>query len=391
LRQTQKMEALGTLAGGIAHDFNNILSGIIGYAELVMGGLDQQSVAAENLAQVLQAGHRAKDLVKQILTFSRQSDQERKPMKISYLLKEAVKLMRASLPPTIKIKQHIPRGRGLISADPTQIHQVVMNLCTNAAQSMRPDGGLLTITLGEVTVTPNNSANFQNLKAGVYQKITVADTGCGIEPSALDKIFEPYYTNQRRGEGTGLGLAVAHGIIKAHEGAITVQSTLREGAVFNLYLPQIPGHALEEGEIFSPSPLPGGTESVLIIDDEVSLAQLGGKMLAELGYRVDINTSGLNALTLIEASPDRFDLVVTDHMMPDMTGLDLALALKKICPDLPVILCTGFSGELDRGQIDRTGIKEILMKPLLTRKLAEAVRKVLDGWRAEVIRHSGDQ
>ncbi|MBW2369931.1 MAG: response regulator, partial [Deltaproteobacteria bacterium] len=155
--------------------------------------------------------------------------------------------------------------------------------------------------------------------------------------------------------------------------------------------PQIPGHALEEGEIFSPSPLPGGTESVLIIDDEVSLAQLGGKMLAELGYRVDINTSGLNALTLIEASPDRFDLVVTDHMMPDMTGLDLALALKKICPDLPVILCTGFSGELDRGQIDRTGIKEILMKPLLTRKLAEAVRKVLDGWRAEVIRHSGDQ
>jgi len=390
LRQTQKMEALGTLAGGIAHDFNNILSGIIGYSELVMEELDSKSLVADNLAQVLQAGHRAKDLVKQILTFSRQSEQERKPINTAYLLKEAVKLMRASLPPTIKIQQNIQPVSGLILADPTQIHQVVLNLCTNAAQAMKPDGGLLTITLGEITVTPKDSANFQNLKAGAYQKITVADTGCGIKPSALEKIFEPYYTDKLRGEGTGLGLAVAHGIIKSHEGAITVQSNPCEGAIFNLYLPQIPGNAANEGNIFSPEPLPRGTESVLFIDDEVTLAELGGKMLTGLGYRVDINTSALNALTIIEASPMQFDLVVTDHMMPDMTGQDFALALKKTCPDLPVIICTGFSDELDREQIEHTGIREILMKPLLTRKLAETVRKVLDGRRAEVIDMSGD-
>lgn len=378
LLQAQKMEAIGTLAGGIAHDFNNILAAIMGYTELANLDVPEGSNARYKLNEVLKASHRAKDLVRQILAFSHQGRQERKPVEMSPLIKEILRLLRASLPSIIEIRQHIDTDTDIIETDPTQIHQVLMNLCTNAAHAMRENGGVLEVSLKKVDMDGFAVAQHPDFQPGSYLRLSVSDTGHGMTREVLKRIFDPYFTTKEVGEGTGLGLAVVHGIVKSHEGAITVYSEPGKGSTFQVYFPRIDrAKGVEATQRAEPFPM-GKQECILFVDDEQPLADMGKQMLEHLGYRVAVRMSSIEALKLFQAQPKRFDLVITDMTMPNMTGDKLSRELMGIRPDIPIILCTGFSERITAEKVQELGIREFAMKPLLMSDLAKTIRRVLD-------------
>ena len=376
LQQAQKMEAIGTLAGGIAHDFNNILGGIIGYAELAKMKAPEDSNVIAYLDKMIKSSDRATDLIKQILTLSRQRKQKQRPVQVRYIVNEALELLRATLPTTIEIREDLAKDTGIVNADPTQMHQVIMNLATNAGYAMQEDGGVLEITLANVELDDLSAEKHLDLAAGSYLRLTVSDTGHGMTSEIRERIFDPYFTTKDTGEGTGLGLSVAHGIVKTHGGTITVYSEPGKGTTFHVYLPLILEEEREEKE--SEEPLPTGSEIVLFIDDEEVLVEIGSQILEQLGYEVVTKQSSVQALELFRAEPDRFDLVITDMTMPHMTGDKLAQELMKIRPKIPIILCTGHSGLVSEEKAEEIGIKAFVMKPLVMRNLAEAVRKALD-------------
>ena len=375
LQQTQKMEAIGTLAGGIAHDFNNILSAVIGYTEIALTDIGGNSLIERNLQQVLKAGYRARDLVKQILTFSRQTDREFKPVHLERILQETHRLLRASLPSTISIFQEI-HSKAAAMADPTQIHQVVMNLCTNAAHSMRETGGVLRLSLDDVLVDEPMVESHTELVTGPYMRLTVEDTGHGMGPKLLNRIFDPFFTTKDRGEGTGMGLAVVLGIVKSHGGIITVESEVGKGSIFEILLPAIMCEI--DGKDTGTPALPTGFESILFVDDEMALVDLGAQILKRLGYQVTTRTSSIEALELFIQDPGRFDLVISDTTMPNLTGDSLAQKMLSIRPDLPVILCTGYSERMSRDRAAEMGIAAFVLKPIVMSELATTVRQALD-------------
>jgi PAS domain S-box-containing protein len=373
LFQAQKMEALGTLAGGIAHDFNNILSVILGYTDMALLNVTGSEQLSTDLKQVFKAGQRAKELVKQILAFSRQGQQERLPLQISPIIKEAMTMLRASLPTTIEIRTKL-QSDGVVLADPTGIHQILMNLCTNAAHAMRHQGGILEIIL--LNTNLNKPLPHPELSPGKHIKLSVIDTGHGMPPEMQKRIFDPFFTTKTAGEGTGLGLSVVHGIVKNHQGAITVYSEPGQGTTFNVYLPCVTGEAIVETE---PNLLLAfGKERILLVDDEKVIIELGKQMLEHLGYEVEVFNSSMEALQAFQAHPDKFDLVITDQTMPRMTGGELAREILTIRPDLPIILCTGFSESITAEKARDIGIKAFVMKPLVIQELAKTIRRVLD-------------
>jgi signal transduction histidine kinase/DNA-binding response OmpR family regulator len=376
LRQSQKMEAIGTLASGIAHDFNNILGAVIGYAELALLNTPVESKSRRSIEMVLTAGGRAKDLVTQILAFSRQSEEERKPIQIDVILQEVLKFMRASLPATIEIQKDIDANIENIMADPVQIQQVLMNLCTNALHAMREKGGVLDVKLASVNLSPEYAARLPDLKSGPYVRVTVKDTGHGMDEATMAKIFDPYFTTKEKGVGTGLGLALVHGIVKKHGGAVRVHSELGKGSVFDLYFPSIRKETFSETR--AQEEMPTGHEHILLIDDEQALVDMGKEMLEYLGYQVETLTSSVDALELFCADPFRFDLVITDLTMPNITGDKLAMELRRIRADIPIVICTGYSERLLEERIKVAGIGAFVMKPILMAKLARAIREVLD-------------
>ncbi|MFZ0131547.1 MAG: ATP-binding protein [Desulfobacterales bacterium] len=376
LIQSQKMEAIGTLAGGIAHDFNNILSAILGYAELAAYEMPADSPGRQDVAEVINAGNRAKDLVRQILTFSRKTEQEFKPINIAPLLKEALKFLRASLPSTIDIRTRITAENPRVLCSPTMIQQILMNLCTNAAQAMKDCGGILTVSLADTEVKAGDIISRPELRPGPYVRLTVSDTGPGMEPQVLARIFDPYFTTKEKGEGTGLGLSVVHGIIRTLKGSITVDSRPGDGAAFHVCLPCVTGD--DEPALVHRQAPPTGTERILLADDEDVLTAMGKQMLEHLGYRVTVRTDSLEALKTFRSHPQDFDLVISDKTMPRMTGFELAERIKEICPDIPVILCTGYSDELEIERAAALGVSRLVVKPLGMSELAEAVRSALD-------------
>jgi PAS domain S-box-containing protein len=376
LIQAQKMEAIGTLAGGIAHDFNNILGAIIGYAEMALYDTQKDSMEHYNIDQVLKAGHRAKDLVKQILAFSRKSEQDKSVISSTPIIKEVLKLLRASLPTTIEIKQNIEPNVDPIFADPTQIHQVIMNLCTNSAHAMEDTGGILQVSLGNFELTAPQASQYPELNPGPYVKLSISDTGHGMDAATMDRIFDPYFTTKAQDKGTGMGLAVVHGIVKGHGGGIHVQSTPDGGTRFDILFPIMEKQIISETEELKT--LPTGNEHILFIDDEDILIDLGKNMLKKLGYRVEILTQPVEALEVFRARPDKFDLVISDMTMPNMTGDTLAMELMKIRPDIPVIICTGYSERMDDQRAQELGIKGLIMKPFTIRSLSKTVRNALD-------------
>lgn len=376
LRQAQKMEAIGTLAGGIAHDFNNILTGILGFSELALFKLPKESRAQAHIKEVITAGNRAKNLVQQILAFSRQSHPVREPIQINLVITEAINLLRASLPTTIEIQCLLPDDSATVLADPTQIHQILMNLCTNAEFAMRHTGGILDISVRPVEITEPFSMTHGDLPPGLYVLLVVKDTGVGIAKDVLQRIFDPFFTTKQIGDGSGLGLAAVHGIVADHGGIITVQSELGHGTSFNVYLPSLPEQA-----IIAPNQqesIPRGTERILLVDDEECLARLEEEMLTQLGYHVTRKIRGQEALETFRQSPRSFDLLVTDQTMPRKTGELLARDILAIRPDLPIILCTGFSHVITKEKAKKLGIRAFIMKPLEFAELGRVVRQVLD-------------
>jgi PAS domain S-box-containing protein len=378
LAQAQKMEAVGTLAGGIAHDFNNILGIIMGHAELAELHLVKDSPAKRYIDEVLKAAYRAKDLVKQILTFSRKGEQERKPMQLIPITKEALKFLRASLPMTIEICQEINLSQAddLILGDPTQVQQILMNLSTNAAHAMRERGGTLRVALSSVHFGPSDAGKPAELGLGKYLKLTVEDSGHGMDWTTINHIFDPFFTTKGPGEGTGLGLAVVHGVITSHGGAITVSSRVGKGTAFHVYLPRLETGETAKTEVVSE--LPKGSERILLVDDEEPLANAVKQLLEYLGYKVTVTTSSAEALLAFRQQPEDFDLVITDYTMPKMTGTDLADQIVQIRPGIPIILCTGFNEKIsEEGTRKVGGICALMMKPGSLRDIALLIRKVL--------------
>ena len=378
-RQAQKMEAIGVLAGGIAHDFNNTLGVILGYAELTQTMLPKDSPAWQNLRQIYTAGERAKHIVEQILAFSRKSDPERKPLYLHQVVEETLKLLRASLPTTIDIYQDVPDDmRDVVLADQTQIHQVLMNLCANAEHAMREAGGVLEVRIDIVDVDATWMATepYAALRPGPHVRLSIRDTGHGMAADVMERIFEPYFTTKAVGEGTGMGLAVVHGIIASHRGAIAVESRPEVGTTFVIYLPQLDVEIDRAGPSDSKLPL-GHKEVILFVDDEEILTLMMQAMLKQLGYEVEVRTSSLEALAIFRAQPERFDLVITDQTMPLMPGDVFAQELRAIRPELPIILCTGYSHSMDADKAAAKGFDAFCMKPLVMHDLGMVIRQVL--------------
>ena len=376
LQQAQKMEAVGTLAGGIAHDFNNILAAIMGYTEISLLQNQADNDLKENLDKILQASQRAKELVNQILAFSRQQPLDIQVLRLKPIVREVLALLRASLPRTIDIGERIAPDLYTIQADPTQIHQVLMNLCTNAAHAMEENGGRLDVSLENIYLDQDNRLRMWTVSPGWFVRISVEDNGCGIDPEISERIFDPYFTTKQLGKGTGMGLAVTHGIVKSAGGAITVESQLGRGTRFDVYLPGYTEEENETGESIKSLPL--GKERILFIDDEENLVDIMRDLLQRLGYRVAVTRHPLDALDWFREDPSRFDLVITDAEMPQMTGDRLARELLAIRKDLPIIMCTGFSEKINRENIKAMGVRHLLMKPIAFRNLAEVIREVLD-------------
>jgi nitrogen-specific signal transduction histidine kinase/ActR/RegA family two-component response regulator len=375
LLQSQKMEAIGNLAGGIAHDFNNILASIIGFTELVLEDVDKNKIAADNLNEVLTAGKRAKSLVQQILTFARQSDEKKEPVVVSAIAKEVLKLIRSSIPTTIEIQSEI-NSTASILGNPIQVHQIIMNLCTNAAYAMAKYGGKLNFQLSEVRITDTDADLISDLPAGTYLKLSVSDTGCGIRSEILNTIFDPFFTTKGPGAGTGMGLSVVQGIVDNYGGTISIESELKKGTTVTVYLPTTNEQAGETSpsvEDFSPC-----CERILFVDDEMPIVTIGRRILERQGYKVTTQTSSIEALKLFSSHPDEFDLVVTDLTMPKLTGDQLARELKKIRPNIPVVLCTGYSKQIDEKMAAEIGIKAFAYSPIVKKELTHTIRKVLD-------------
>jgi signal transduction histidine kinase/CheY-like chemotaxis protein len=372
LQQVMKLQAIGTLAGGIAHDFNNILFPIVGYTELTMDEVPDGGQAQQNLKEVLKAANRAKELVQQILTFSRQSCHERRPLKVQFLIKEALKLLRATIPSSIEIKSRVDEDCGHIKGDPTQIHQVIMNLCTNAYHAMQETGGTLEVELKEVDISYEKSVE----RVGNLE-LTVKDAGHGMYPEVLERIFEPYYTTKAQGKGTGLGLSVIHGIIKNYGGDISVSSRPGKGTTFTVYIPIIDDIDIETEKVETVT-AGKGDERILLIDDEKQIIDIEQQILERLGYKVTPKTDSQEALEEFAALPERFDLVITDMTMPKMTGDQLARRIMDIKPDIPVILCTGFNETITEEKALAMGIDKFVMKPIEKDELANTIRSVLD-------------
>ncbi len=378
LRQAQKMEALGTLAGGIAHDFNNILSAVIGYTELAMQDSDPTGSAHTNMIEVFKAAKRAAALVAQILTFSRQTEKERSPLLLAPVMKEVLKLLRGTLPSTIDIQQNISGSCPPILSDATQMHQIIMNLCTNAYHAMREQGGVLDVRLKGIELQEEKEAGQLTLLPGHYAHISVSDTGHGMPPEIQDRIFEPYFTTKQGSNGTGLGLATVHGIVKQHDGAITVDSELGQGSTFNVFIPVCsPDLEAEEHVSAAPPMPPGNGQRILVVDDEEAIVQVVEIALGQLGYELETYTSSVMALNAFEENPDRFDCVVTDQTMPTLTGADMARRMLETRPELPIILCSGFSETVNHEKAHEIGIREYIMKPMSIRVLADAVHRVI--------------
>ena len=375
LRHTHKMEAIGTLAGGIAHDFNNILSSVIGFTELCLMDVSKGGLLESNMMEVFRAGMRARDLVRQILTFARKDESQVQPTQVGTIAKEATKLIRSLIPATIDIQLQVD-SEALVMADPTQIHQVFMNLFTNAAHAMEAEGGQLTIHISQTRLDRSLGSLNTNLMPGDYLRITVADTGTGIDPEKLDKIFDPYFTTKGRCEGTGLGLSVVHGIVQSYNGEITVDSKPGQGSTFTIYLPISTQKAITS--IDASDRLPLGTERILFIDDERPIADMSRQRLSLLGYRVTVAHSSIEALDRLTAGPEDFDLIITDMTMPHMSGDRLAMEAKKLSPKVPVILCTGYSKKISPEKAAAIGIDAFIMKPVAVNELAETIRRVLD-------------
>lgn len=375
LSQAQKMEAIGTLAGGIAHDFNNILAAILGYTELALYDLPQENSAWHYLQDVLKASSRAEKLVRQILTFSRQTEQNRQPVQLHKLVHETLTLLAASLPSTIEIRQHVSEKTGIILADPTQIYQALLNLCTNAEHGMRQTGGILEIRQDTVEVDRRLMSQHPELKPGSYIRLTIRDTGHGMSPEIMERIFEPFFTTKVPGEGTGMGLALVHGIVTSHGGMLRVESVVGQGSTFELYFPRFDRIAADD--VWEKVALPQGEGCILFVDDEESLALLGQEILTRFGYDVVMHTSSVEALEAFRAVPHRFDLVITDQTMPNMSGETLARALRRIRPDIPIILCTGFSHVMNAEKARALGINAFCMKPLIANDLVRVIQSVI--------------
>eukprot|EP01156_Anaeramoeba_ignava_P020828 Anaeramoba_ignava/c17307_g1_i1.p1 GENE.c17307_g1_i1~~c17307_g1_i1.p1 ORF type:complete len:800 (+),score=105.30 c17307_g1_i1:12-2411(+) len=376
LRQAQKMEAIGTLAGGIAHDFNNMLTPILGYSDLLKSEFKQGSFAYKGLMEVQKAAARAADLVKQILTFSRQKEKKRETIYLYTILKEAVKLLRGSIPPTIVIKTKIDENCRPISADPTQMHQIIMNICTNSYQAFNGKDGLIEINLEEVKVDQEKINEYVTIQKGYYNKLTFSDTGCGMDSQTQEHIFEPYFTTKEKGKGTGLGLATVHGIIKNHNGYIFCNSEINIGTTFTIYIP-IPEkfEKKQNEEIDEPQDV-NGTERILVVDDELNVLTMLEKGLEILGYKVTPFRKSTTAWSNFEKNPDQYDIAILDQIMPEMTGLDLAKKMKKIRPDIPLILHTGYSDIISENE--RELIRLFVMKPIRINDLALGIRNIID-------------
>ncbi len=376
LQNVQKMEAIGTLAGGIAHDFNNILAAVLGYAELAKLNSQENPKVQNYIDQLCIASERARGLVQQILAFSRQSKVEKKPIEIGVIINEALKLLRASIPSTIEILQNVKQNLGVVEADVTQIHQIVMNLCANAFNAMEKDGGQLDISLKPVEISIDESSAYQDIMPGPYLKFVVTDTGHGMDDDTAARIFEPYFTTKDVGEGSGMGLAIVHGIVKDHGGDIKVYSETGAGTSFHILFPLIENE--EEEKITKSDFIPGGSERILFVDDEQSLIDIWKEFLEKLGYHVDVWQSAHDALESFRAQPGKYDMVLTDMTMPKMTGLQLAGEIKKICPEIPIILCTGYNSNITPENAIDMGINSIMMKPVPLQKLAKTIRRVFD-------------
>ncbi len=377
LRQSQKMEAIGTLAGGIAHDFNNILSAVFGYAELSLNSLEDRKKTEHYIHEILNAAGRARELINRIMTFSRQAEHQTQPLKPKYMIREAIKLLRASLPATIEIRDRVTSDASIM-ADPVQIHQIMMNLCTNAGHAMKREGGTLEIHLDDIEVEEAFAQQHQGLKPGRYVNWKVSDSGEGISSQIVDRIFDPFFTTKPQGEGTGLGLSVVHGIVKALGGIVNVISQIGKGATFSIYLPVIDAIDNEtEGQ--DTDAIPGGSERLLLVDDEASIVRTVAQMLEDLGYRVSGFTQSTSALGKFLNDPSAFDAVITDCTMPRMTGYALAEKIREIRADIPIIMCSGHLDKDAELKMHHAGINAFLRKPCSMRLLATTVRRTIDG------------
>ena len=375
LRQSQKMEAIGTLAGGIAHDFNNILAGIIGFTEMALDDIPEGSPARRRMELVLKSGVRGRDLVKQILAFSRKTKGRKEPIPLSSVVSETLKLLRASLPTTIQIITDLGPGSDTVLASTGDIQQIIMNLCTNAGQAMRDAGGQLTVSVASTDIGPGHGAA-PDLSPGQYVELAVKDTGMGMDPEVMARVFEPFFTTRDKSRGTGMGLAVVYGIVKGLNGDIMLESAPGIGSTFRVFLPRVSAEATARG---AAKEMPRGRERILFIDDEALLAELGMDILQKLGYTVTAMTDSVEALRTFSADPSQFDLVFTDQTMPEITGVDFAAEILRIRPDIPVILATGYSDIVSEERAGAAGIRGFLMKPLSRREIAAEVRRVLDG------------
>ncbi|MBD3167530.1 PAS domain S-box protein, partial [bacterium] len=380
LRQSQKLEAIGTLAGGIAHDFNNTLASIMGYTELTLLGMEDDNEHREKLERVLRSGKRARQLVEQILTFSRQSDEGHRKLAVEPIVKETMKLIAPMIPKSIEVATTFEAPGVLIRTDPTRIHQILMNLCTNAAHAIGDSNGRIEVSLGVAEID-----RFQvqmSLEPGRYIKLSVRDNGCGMTREVQERVFEPFFTTKKRGEGTGMGLAVVHGIVESHGGAVDLYSETGKGTTFHVFLPTVSG--VSEAETEQVEEKPTGTESVLVVDDEEPVSEVLALMLTHLGYQVETRNDSREALTFFEEHSNRFDLLITDYAMPGMVGTELARRVLEICPDLPIILVSGYGQGLTTERVESVGIRDMLPKPVMTGDLARAVRRLLDKKDADI-------
>jgi PAS domain S-box-containing protein len=378
LFQSRKIEAIGTLAGGIAHDFNNILAAILGYSEIIQLSLPEGSPLEHDLNQIILAGNRASDLIKQILTFSRKKKQQKEELHIDRTVQEAVKMMRSSLPTSIDIQENIDEKCGVVLADPTNIHQIILNLFTNGFHAIGNKQGTLQLNLKPMELSPERVADKPGVKSGSFVQLTVQDSGQGMDEITMNRIFDPYFTTKEQGTGTGLGLAVIHGIVEDCNGFIEVESVTGQGTAFHVYLPTVHKKSKEKPSATPHTPLQGGNERILFVDDEVDITRISHSLLSNLGYRVTVETQSLKALKKIQKDPSAFDLLITDHTMPGLTGADLARSVLQLRPDLPIILCTGYTATFSKQEAHKIGIKKYVIKPLSTKELTDIVREVLD-------------
>ncbi len=376
LRQALKMESIGTLTGGIAHDFNNIMGIILGNAELALEDVPKWNPGHTNLEEIKKASLRAANIVRQLLSFTRITDQKLQPMEITLVIKDALKFLRSTIPTTIDIVQEICVTDETILADPTQINQIMMNLCINASHAMEQTGGKLTITVENVLLDDSSAKDYTDLKNGKYVKLMVSDTGPGIDSKIIDRIFDPYFTTKGVGKGSGMGLAVVHGIVKSHSGSIKVDSTLGKGTKFSILFPLTQGKTAVEKETIQE--IPRGSETILFVDDEISIVNMVQRMFERLGYKVQTAITPQDALDRFALNPDHFDLVITDMTMPQMTGVNLSEKLMDIRPDIPIIICTGYSALVDEEKAKELGLAAYVMKPINLSEIAQTIRKVLD-------------